>query len=98
MYPRENGVITTLLQTAVKQKLLVVPWPDQEDGIQKIARTRNKMLHGDYEQAAVQAGCATVEEYFGTQYASEIETLWKVVDDLLRQIDPTTGKRFIPLP
>jgi hypothetical protein len=47
---------------------------------------RNTLLHANYAQA--QVGCASVQEYFQKQFASEIEALYKITDFVVRQIDP----------
>ena len=50
------------------------------------------MLHGNYEQAARDAGCSSVAVYFKTVFASEVERMFEIVQDLFKQIDPATGK------
>src|SRR5450631_849346 len=62
----DSDSIYNLLQKAVKKGLLRVPWDNQEEGIGKIKEVRNTILHGNYEQAARQAGCASVGAYFKT--------------------------------
>lgn len=66
---------------------------DQQDGIKKLCDVRNTILHGNYEQAARQAGCASVDAYFQTQFASEVEALYNATDSMMRQIDLETGER-----
>ena len=80
-----------LLGRAVSRKLVSLPWLNQMEGIEKVSAIRNTLLHGNYEQAAQQSGCSSVSEYFGTQYASEIEAMCKIVDHIFKQIDPATG-------
>jgi len=91
---RDNDTIYNLLQRAVSKGLLKVPWDDQEDGIRRIKDVRNTLLHGNYELAASQSGCSSVREFFKEKFASEVETLTRVVDDLMRQIDPVTGRPY----
>jgi hypothetical protein len=88
----EGDTIYNLLQKAVSKNLFRVPWVDQEDGIKRIKGVRNTILHGNYEQAARDAGCSTVAEYFKTQFATEIEQMYKLTDFIVAQIDPATGK------
>jgi|SRR6266850_5225738 len=88
----EGDTLHPLLTKAIAKKLLRVPWPDQQEGIQRVCRVRNTLLHANYAQAAAQAGCATVREYFQKQFASEIEALYNITDFVVRQIDPATGK------
>lgn len=61
--------------------------------IGEIADMRNTLQHGNYEQAAKQAGLGSPNQYFKTQFASEIENLYQIVDRLFAQIDPDTGAR-----
>lgn len=88
----ESDTLHPLLQRAVAKNLLRVPWDDQQDGIRKICAIRNTILHGNYEQAARQAGCPSVAVYFKTQFTSEVEMMFHIADDLFKQIDPATGK------
>ncbi len=88
----DRDTLPNLLEKAVKDGLLVLPWEDQQDGIRKINDVRRTLLHGNYEQAARFAGCASVEEFFrSSQYISEVELLFNVLDHLMRQVDTTTG-------
>ncbi|MGA3125024.1 MAG: hypothetical protein ABSF69_30155 [Polyangiaceae bacterium] len=87
-----DATLFNLLQMAVSRGLLAVPWDDQQDGIKKIVAVRNSLLHGNYAQAAREAGCASVADYFRLQFAGEVETMTKVTDFMMRQIDPATGK------
>lgn len=87
-----DATLFNLLQMAVSRGLLKVPWDDQQDGIKKIVAVRNSLLHGNYAQAAREARCASVADYFKTQFAGEVETMTRVTDHLMQQIDPATGK------
>ena len=93
---KDTESLYNLLQRAVSRGLIRLPWEDQQDGIRKIVSVRNAMLHGNYEQAAQNAGCATVVEYFRTQATPEGERMYQVVDYLFKQIDPVTGKPLAP--
>lgn len=88
----ETETLHNLLQKAVAKGLLRVPWDDQQDGIRRMCAIRNTILHGNYEQAARQAGCATVVDYFRQQLTPEVEKMFHIVDDLMKQIDSATGK------
>lgn len=81
-----------MLEWAVARGVFTLPWEDQQDGIRRVCSARNTLQHGNFEQAAQEAGCSTVREWFGTQYASEMEVIYRTVRDLLRQIDPSTGR------
>lgn len=88
----DRDTLPKLLEKAVKDGLLVLPWENQQDGIKKITVVRNTLLHGNYEQAARRAGCASVEEYFrSSQHISEVELLFNVLNHLMRQVDTRTG-------
>ena len=88
----DADTLFNLLQKAVSKNLIRLPWNDQEDGIKRLKDVRNTILHGNFEQAARQAGCASVPEFFKTKFAAEIERLYEVTDGLFRQIDPATGR------
>lgn len=79
--PRSE-TLYSLLQRAVSRSLLRLPWEDQEDGIRRVIQVRNTVLHGNYEQVARHAGCATVADYFKTQFAPEVEVMLRVVERL----------------
>ena len=88
----DQETLRPLLKRAVERKLIMLPWEDQQDGLKKIVDLRNTIIHANYEQAAKQAGCNSMEQYFKTAYASEIEAMFKIVDHLFKQIDLETGK------
>jgi hypothetical protein len=88
----DGDTLYNLLQKAVSRKLIELPWDDQQDGIKKLKDVRNTLLHGNYEQAARQAGCPSIEVYFKTQFASEVEALTKVTDHIMKQIEVETGR------
>jgi hypothetical protein len=87
-----KATLYPLLQKAVAEKLLVLPYLDQQDGIEKVCTVRNTLQHANFAEAAQQAGKASVEEYFATVFASEIEALFKILCHLMEQIDVRTGK------
>ncbi len=89
----EHDTLYTLLQKAVSRNLIRLPWDDQEEGIRKLKDVRNTILHGNFEQAAAQAGCTSVAEYFDTQFTAEIQRLGEIAEHLFGQIDPSTGVR-----
>ncbi|MGZ6126415.1 MAG: hypothetical protein ACXWLR_15710, partial [Myxococcales bacterium] len=60
----DSDTLHPLLKKAVAKNLIRLPWPDQQEGIRRICRVRNTLLHTNYGQAAAQAGCASVREYF----------------------------------
>jgi hypothetical protein len=90
---KKSDTLRNLLRMATIQDnpLITLPYANQNDGINRIVKVRNTLLHGNYEQAASQAGCKSVEEYFKTKFASEIERLVEIFDYVVRQIDTETG-------
>ncbi len=89
-----DATLFNLLQMATSRGLIKLPWDDQQDGIKKVVAVRNSLLHGNYAQAAREVGCASVADYFKSQFAGEVETMFKVTDHVMKQIDPTTGKPY----
>jgi hypothetical protein len=86
--------LRTLLQMAVSRGLLTLPWDDQQDGIKRVCNVRNTLLHGNYAQAAREAGRASMVDFFRTTFASEVEAMFKVTDYVMRQINPVTGRPY----
>jgi hypothetical protein len=91
----DKETLPNLLEKATSKssRLLVLPAKDRKALIKGLTDVRNTTLHGNYEQAARQNGCTTVREYFETKFISEVERVYKITDDLVKQIDPETGKR-----
>ncbi len=92
----ERHTLQNLLEmaTSAKRNLLTIPGTGtREQAIKAIAEVRNTLMHGNYEQAATGAGSQDVRAYFKSgQYISEVEWLYKLLDELMKQIDPATGK------
>ena len=86
-----------LLQFAISRDLIRLPWDAQEDGIRKVVDVRNSLLHANYAEAAHGAASGSVENYFKTQFASELEVMFLIVDDLMKQVDVNTGRPFARL-
>jgi len=96
----DTDTLYNLLQRAVSKKLLRLPYDDQDAGTRALKKllvslsgknVRNTLMHGNFELAAREAGCSSVDAYFQTVFAGEVEALYKVTDDLLGQIEPDTG-------
>jgi hypothetical protein len=92
----DKHTLPSLLEmaTSAKRNLLTLPgtWT-REQAIEAITEVRNTLMHGNYEQAAKGAGSPDVRGYFKSgQYISEVEALFKLLDQLMQQIDPATGK------
>jgi hypothetical protein len=66
----DSDTLHALLTKAIAKGLIRLPWPDQREGIQRVCNVRNTLLHANYAQAAAQAGCESVREYFQKQFAS----------------------------
>lgn len=89
----DKDTLPNLLEkvTGDRLRLLRLPLPDRAKTIKTITSVRNTMLHGNYEQAAREAGSATVKDYFKTHYTPEVESLFRLVEILIGQIDPDSG-------
>lgn len=89
----EGRQLRGLLDFAMTKErdLFRLPFTNPENGKQAVCDHRNALLHGNFAQAARQAGCTSVEQYFGERFASEIEAMTKIVDFVFLQIDPSTG-------
>jgi 5'-deoxynucleotidase YfbR-like HD superfamily hydrolase len=93
---KEEHTLSNLLEmaTSAKRNLLRIPgtWT-REQAIKAITRVRNTLMHGNYEQAATGAKSKDVRTYFKSgKYISEVEDLFQLLDQLMRQIDPATGQ------
>lgn len=91
----ERDTMRVLLKKAVSEKRLVsLPdWEAEEKLIHRITRVRNYLLHGNYEQAAAVWGHASHLDYFkSSNYINEVNTLVQLLEHMLQQVDPRTGK------
>lgn len=90
----EKDTIYNLLQKATSgdPPLLVLPWNTQGNGCREISNVRNTLLHGNFEQAAQQAKCTSVQHYIKTQFAGEADRMFVVLDELALQFDTNTGR------
>jgi len=101
----EQDTLRNLLERATSRRLGLLQFLDlnsnqpitdeqrRQQVIDEVTAVRNTLQHGNYEQAAVQAGVESVAEYFRTQFASEIETTFQIISRLFNQIDSNTGRR-----
>lgn len=75
------------------------PWWPRDQTIAAMKNVRNAVVHGNFEQAALQSGCESREDYFRTgTYINEVDTLRRILDGFCSQIDPETGKPRNPRP
>lgn len=65
---------------------------EQRSAISDLCNKRNALLHGNFAQAATQAGCPDVATYFATTYASELETAFVIAEHIIAQVDAATGR------
>jgi hypothetical protein len=77
--------------TSAERKILVFSSKNRKDAIRRIKDVRNTILHGNFEEAAKQAKAGSVANFFKTQFAAEVETLYQITENLVRQIHPATG-------
>lgn len=90
---KENETLYPLLERAISKNILILN-TEEKDYFKKIVKVRNSILHGNFEQCAKESKLSSVEEYFKLYFASEIEALFNITNDLFKQIDPNTGKRY----
>jgi hypothetical protein len=90
----DGANLFSLLEFAVARGLIQLPWADQKEGIKKVCAVRNTLLHGNFKQAAQEAKCASIQEYFQNQYAGEVEQMFNIADHVMKQIDISTGQPF----
>ena len=88
----DEDTLYNLLEKAVSRKLVRVPFEDQAEGIKKICRVRNTLLHANYEQAAQQTECGSAREYLKEVYAAEVESMTGILDAMMQQVDVSTGR------
>jgi hypothetical protein len=69
-------------------KLMDFPWD-----IKRTCDIRNAMLHGNFPQAAREAGCESVAEYFKKVFAVHLGEMDRMTDYVMGQINPETGQR-----
>jgi Ni,Fe-hydrogenase maturation factor len=99
----QGDKLADLMRKAHDAHVLIIDSTDIKKAINKIVRVRDTTLHANYEQAANQAGLS-VEQYFKTQYTSEIDLVGRILDALLGVVDLDTGavrealKIEVPLP
>src|SRR5256885_16599 len=92
----EGDPLPKLLEKATSQRLGLLTLPGVwtiENAVAAITSARNTLMNGNYEQAGAQAGKKNDAEYFGSsQYSGEVESLFQVLESIMGQIDPATGK------
>jgi hypothetical protein len=93
---QDNETLYNLMQRAVSLRLVTMPHDSQREAIEIVRRLRNHIMHANYEQAAREAGFTTIEEYFGSssQYAGTVEGLTRILNNIMAQIDPSTGHPY----
>ena len=92
----DSDTLPTLIEKATSARLDLIVLPgnlDRRELIRRIKGVRNTLMHGNFEQAAKQAGLSSKEEYFKTgMYISEVEVLYKILNRIVAQIDRETGR------
>ncbi len=66
-------------------KRLTIFLEDELSAIDRMCRIRNTILHGNYEQAAREAGCQDVPHYFKTAFTPDVEWMFQIYRSFLRQ-------------
>lgn len=94
----DQDTLPNLLERATGRNLRLVATPSGEDGraktLEKVRALRNAFLHGNYEQAVALAGLSSVADYFGQQYAKDVEWLFAFTNNVMSQIDAETGEPY----
>ena len=92
----KNGKALTLhplLERAVTKKLIQIPHDKPEEAIGQLCSIRNSFLHGNFDEAAKAHGCTSTDELFTSgKFISTVDVLFWITNDLIGQIDVTTGK------
>lgn len=65
---------------------------EQGNAIAAVRDVRNAIVHGNFEQAATDNGVRSAEVYFGKYFAGEVEFVFRLLETLVAQVDPITGK------
>ncbi len=88
----KNVTLPNLLEQATgsKPSLRFPTDTNRNKAITDLTLVRNTLLHGNYEQLARTKGC-DVREYFKTQYTPAVESLYRLLDHFVKQIDAKTG-------
>ena len=81
--PDNAGFATVLAHTA-----LTVPGVPIEAATADLCMLKNCIAHSSYERRVHRLGAASLRDYFKRYYASEIECLYQVFEDLQRQLGP----------
>jgi hypothetical protein len=93
----ESDTLSNLLDKAFSDKrdvLFLLPQINKEEFKKLIRGLRNGIVHGNFEQLAKDANSASIEDYFGSgKFTKNIELLVKIIEYIIRQIDPETGKK-----
>jgi hypothetical protein len=93
---RGEDTLGDLLEKATSDRLDLVRLPgalDRERTVQVVAEVANTLARGDYEQAAKNAALKHKDEYFKSRaYIAEVERLYRILNRIIKQIDPETGK------
>jgi hypothetical protein len=88
--------LPNLLEKATSRRLDLIRLPgglSRDQTIAAIVRMRNVLAHANYEQAAKEAGLQHKDDYFKSgKYLFHVETLFRITNRLIKQIDPNTGK------
>ncbi|MGZ3652561.1 MAG: hypothetical protein ACXVB9_16395 [Bdellovibrionota bacterium] len=82
-----------LLQRAIDRRFLALPVEAGKDTIDRVRKLRNAILHGNYEQAAKQAGLDSAAAYFLLRLQPELEFLFGLTNHLISQVDEKSGIR-----
>lgn len=92
----KDDTLPNLLEKATSRRLDVTRLPgglSRGETIKIVVRMRNVLAHANYEQAAKEAGLRDKDEYFKSGlYLLQVETLFRLMNRIIKQIDRDTGK------
>ena len=92
---KDGATLFNLLELATSKNVDLIVLPGMlstQETIKRISTIRNTLMHANYEEAALTSGLVSKDEYFQSgQFASEIESLYRLVQRIVKQIDTDSG-------
>lgn len=94
---KKSDSLKDLLQRTLnpEKPILICAGCDIDILIKEIVSVRNTLIHGNFEQAAIQSKLSSKDDYLKIALIPEVEVLYKILEMLTDQIDLDTGERLI---
>jgi len=89
-----NNTLYNLLELSIKNGITINAIENKK-AIKSLTNIRNTIMHANYEQAIADIPYETVEEYFKYEYIAEIEFIYNLLNNIVKQVDINTGKLII---